>query len=82
MLSGALTSAALGIGRRNPRGTIPGGEAETVHRGGGRYVSVIGTNALFHDPEDRGPNAVDVRVIARFTKAFAVVADALIASGV
>jgi hypothetical protein len=53
ILSDALTTVGLTISRRVPRGTIPGGEAETVHRGGGRYVSVIGSNALFHNPDDR-----------------------------
>lgn len=79
ILSRAMSAGGLAISRRNPRGTIPGGEAETVHRGGGRYVSVIGSNALFHNPADRGPQAVDVVAIARFTNAFAAVADALIA---
>ena len=78
VLSRALTSEGLGIARRNPRGTVPGGEAETVHRGGGRYLSVIGSNALFHNPDDRGANTVDLGVIARFTKAFATVAEALL----
>jgi hypothetical protein len=77
VLNRAMTAEGLGIARRNPRGTVPGGEAETVHRGGGRYVSVIGSNALFHNPADRGPGAVDTRVIARFTKVFTAVAASL-----
>ena len=80
LLSQAMMTVDLGIGRRIPRGTVPGGEAEVVHRGGGRYVSVIGSNALFHNPEDRGVKTVDLNVIARFTKAFAAVAGALSAS--
>jgi hypothetical protein len=79
MLSRAMTLVNLGIERRIPRGTVPGGEAEVVHRGGGRYVSVIGSNALFHNPEDRGPKTVDLNMIARFTKAFAAVAETLVA---
>ena len=47
---------------------------------GGRYVSVIGSNALFHNPEDRGLKTVDLNVIARFTKAFAAVAETLVAN--
>lgn len=78
VLSRAMMSEDLGIARRNPRGTVPGGEAETVHRGGGRYLSVIGSNALFHNPADRGPNSVNLAVIARFTKAFATVAAVLL----
>jgi hypothetical protein len=78
LLAGAMTAADLGIGRRNPRGTVPGGEAEVVHRGGGRYVSVIGSNALFHNSADRGPDVVNVGEIARFVGAFAEVARKLI----
>jgi hypothetical protein len=81
ILNRAMTSENLRIARRNPRGTVPGGEAETVHRGGGRYVSVIGSNALFHNPADRGLNAVDLGVIARFTKVFASVAGTLLSGG-
>src|SRR5262249_48200663 len=67
------------VGRRVARGTVPGGGAEAVHRGGGRYVSVIGRNALFHNPADRGPDAVDVAAIARFVDAFTTVAKKLAA---
>jgi hypothetical protein len=80
LLSRAMESMNLGIARRNPRGTVPGGEAEVVHRGGGRYVSVIGSNALFHNPADLGPDAVDLEEIARFTKVFSAVAERLVAS--
>jgi hypothetical protein len=82
ILSRAMAAGGLAISRRNPRGTVPGGEAETVHRGGGRYVSVIGSNGLFHNPDDRGVETVDLGAIARFTRAFAVVAEALLAERV
>lgn len=77
ILADAIEPAGLAITRRNPRGTVPGGEAEAVHRGGGRYVSVIGRNALFHNPEDRGPQAIDPAAIARFIDAFTAVARSL-----
>jgi hypothetical protein len=77
ILSRAMAEASLGVSRRNPRGAVPGGEAEAVHRGGGRYLSVIGANALFHNPADRGAAAVTVEVVARFTRAFASVAALL-----
>jgi hypothetical protein len=48
-----------------------------VHRGGGRYVSIIGRNALFHNPADRGPEAVDLEAIARFAAAFSAIAKTL-----
>lgn len=69
-LTAALTAAGLAVTRRTPRGTVPGGEAEAVHRGGGRYVSVIGGNGLFHNLGDRGPAAIDPNAIARFSAAF------------
>ena len=73
----AMLAAGVRIDRRVARGTVPGGEAEAVHRGGGRYVSVIGRNALFHNQADRGPDAVDPAAIARFIDIFSVVAKRL-----
>ena len=70
----ALSSVGLTVGRRAPRGVVPGGEAAVVHRGRGRYVSVIGTSGLFHHPDDRGIHTVDVDAIARFVSAFTSVA--------
>jgi hypothetical protein len=72
-----LAAVGLAIDRRVPRGTIPGGEAGVVHRGGGRYMSIIGRNALFHNPADRGPEAVDPSVIARFAAVFTTIAKTL-----
>jgi hypothetical protein len=54
--------------------SIPRGEAEVVYRGGGRYVSIIGRNALFHNPADPGPQAVAPDAIAKFSVAFIAVA--------
>jgi hypothetical protein len=76
-LADTMEAAGLRIDRRVARGTVPGGEAEAVHRGGGRYVSIIGRNALFHNPADRGPDAVDPTVIARFIDIFTTVAKRL-----
>jgi hypothetical protein len=80
MLSRAMTAAGLSVDRRIPRGTVPGGEAEVVHRGGGRYVSIIGRNALFHSPADRGPQAVAPDAIAKFSVAFIAVARMIAAA--
>jgi hypothetical protein len=41
---------------------------------------VIGSNALFHNPADRGSNAVNLGEIARFTKVFSAVAEKLLGS--
>jgi hypothetical protein len=77
MMADAMTKAGLRIDRRLPRGTVPRGEAENVHRGGGRYVSIIGNNDLFHNTGDRGAETVDLKVIERFAGAFAMVATSL-----
>jgi hypothetical protein len=77
VLAKGRTASGLAINRRVPRGTVPGGEAGIVHRGGGRYMSVIGNNALFHNPADRGPAAVDPSVIARFAEVFSAIANSL-----
>jgi len=76
----AMTEAGLAIDCRHPRGAAPRGEAENIHRRGGRYISIIGNNDLFHNASDRGADAVDVKIIERFAKAFAMVAR-LLASG-
>jgi hypothetical protein len=73
----AMTTAGLRIDRRHPRGTAPRGEAENVHRGGGRYISIIGNNDLFHNMSDRGADAVDLKTIERFVAAFTAVATSL-----
>jgi hypothetical protein len=73
----AMTKTGLRIDHRLPRGAVPRGEAENVHRGGGRYVSIIGSNDLFHNESDRGAHAVDVKVIERFASSLAMVATSL-----
>jgi hypothetical protein len=75
----AMVAAGLTIDRRTPRGTIPGGEAEAVHRGGGRYVSAIGRSAWFHNPGDRGNDVVNAGMVARFVDAFTAIAKAMAA---
>ena len=76
-LSDAMTKAGLRVARRAPRSNVPAGEAEAIHRGGGRYVSAIGGNQLFHNLADRGPGAVDPPTIAKFSQAFLDVARSL-----
>ncbi len=71
MMAEAMTEAGLRIDRRHPRGVEPLGEARNIHRGGGRFISIIGKNDLFHSPDDRGPDVVDLDVIERFATAFA-----------
>ena len=77
MLAEAMTHAGLAIDTRLPRGAVPRGEAFNVHRGGGRFISIIGSNDLFHNTSDRGADVIDLDVIERFAGAFAAVATKL-----
>ncbi len=52
-----------------PQGQRPGGEARNIHDLGGSYVSLLGSNAWFHHPDDRWPDTVDVARTARLTEA-------------
>jgi hypothetical protein len=47
------------------------GEAATIAREGGHFVSFIGQNAWFHNARDVWPDAVDVNKVARFARATA-----------
>jgi hypothetical protein len=77
MLAEAMTKAGLRIDDRRPRGAVPRGEAENVHRGGGCYISIIGNNDLFHNTSDRGADTVDLKIIERFAGALAAIAVSL-----
>jgi hypothetical protein len=77
MMAETMVKVGLRIDQRVPRGTVPRGEAENVHRGNGRYISIIGYNDLFHNTSDRGPEAVDLQAIERFAGAFAMIATSL-----
>ena len=61
-------------------GDRPGGEARSIFDGGGRYFSLLGGNGLFHHPDDRWPDAVDVAAVAAFARAFTDIAVELTAA--
>lgn len=48
-----------------PKTQVPSGETRDIHRTGGRYVTLVGSNKLFHLPQDRWPDAVDSPAVAR-----------------
>ena len=77
IMAEAMTTVGLRVDRRLRHGAVPRGEAENVHRGGGRYISIIGDNDLFHNTSDRGPEAVDLKILERFARAFAMVTTSL-----
>jgi hypothetical protein len=51
--------------------TPPSGETRDIHKAGGRYLTLVGTYRLFHLPQDRWPDAVDVPAVARIAAASA-----------
>jgi hypothetical protein len=55
-------------------GQRPFGEARNIYDGGGRYISVLGRNGLFHHPTDTWPDAVDLEKTTRWVAAFADIA--------
>jgi hypothetical protein len=64
-----------------PVSQVPNGETRDIHRLGGRYVTLVGTNPLFHLPRDRWPRAVDVPMIERVAKGTAAMVGALAGQG-
>jgi len=60
-----------------PKDLVPGGETRDIHRAGGHCLAVNGTNKLFHLPQDRWPEAVDVPAITRIAIAAAQIVTAL-----
>jgi len=54
-----------------PKTLVPSGETRDIHRAGGRYLTLVGSNPLFHLPQDRWPYAVDIDVVTRAAAAAA-----------
>ncbi|MFN0124503.1 MAG: hypothetical protein ACKV2V_28720 [Blastocatellia bacterium] len=68
----ALTRTGVTVNDNARRGVIPFGEAGNIHRGGGRYVSLLCPGStLFHHPADRWSAAVNVPAVASYATAFA-----------
>ena len=53
-----------------PPGSRPGGEARNIFDHGGQYVSILGSNRLFHHPSDRYANNVDLPRLRKISDAF------------
>jgi hypothetical protein len=66
-----LAHAAQASGVVAPKTLVPIGETRDVHRAGGRYVTLVGSNPLFHLPDDRWPHAVDADSVTRVAAAAA-----------
>jgi hypothetical protein len=53
---------------------VPTGETKDIHKAGGRYLTLVAppsTSPLFHLPQDRWPDAVDVAAVARVAEGMA-----------
>ena len=62
------------------KSVIPTGETKDIHKAGGRYITLVGppsTSPLFHLPQDRWPDAVDVAAVARIAEGMASAVVAL-----
>ncbi len=66
----AMKNAGVPPDLRTPIESRPRGEAGNIFDGGGRYVSLLGANGLFHHPDDRWPEAVDLDKTVRLIHAF------------
>src|SRR5690242_17476812 len=53
-----------------PKTLVPG-KTRDIHRAGGCYVTLVGSNPLFHLPQDRWPYAVDTDAVTRVAAAAA-----------
>ena len=43
-----------------PVSSRPLGEARNISDGGGQFISLLGSNPLFHHPEDIWPDSIDM----------------------
>ena len=60
-----------------PKTLIPSGETRDIHKKGGRYLTLVGTNPFFHLPQDRWPASVDLAAVVRIAAAAARVVQRL-----
>ena len=74
-----LTQMGVTVNDKGKRGVIPFGEAGNIHRGGGRYLSLLCPGStLFHHPADRWPAAVNKQAVAQYATVFAQIALQLV----
>ena len=74
---GAMAQADALPEDETPPGQRPGGEVRNIYDLNGRYVSLLGTNAWFHHPDDRWPATIDVDATVRLVQAMIAVAAGL-----
>ena len=67
----ALKKEGLAFDHKAEPGSVPRGEAGTLHRGGARYVALVCGTEVFHNTADRWPDAIDVASLAHYAHALA-----------
>lgn len=65
-----LERGGLVPGIETPLENRPLGEARNIFDAEGNFLSLLGNNPLFHHPDDRWPNAVDIATTAKWADAF------------
>ncbi len=65
-----LQANSIRPGAQAEIGDRPLGEARNVFDGGGRYVSILGRNGLFHHPADLWPSAINLDSTSKWVNAF------------
>lgn len=65
LMADALRQAGQPSDQVAPTTSMPFGESRDIHRAGGRYVTLVGSNKLFHLPQDRWPASVNLPAITR-----------------
>lgn len=69
----AMKEQAVSPAREIEPGIRPVGEARNVFDGQGQYLSLLGSNPLFHSPEDRWPQSVNVDLTMRLLAAWTAI---------
>ena len=76
----AMSRALAAVGQDHalaPATLVPSGETRDLHRAGARYITLVGSNKLFHLPQDRLPRAVDTAAVGRAARAASRIVSAL-----
>ena len=73
----ALENAGHPAPGLSPPTQVPFGESRAIHKAGGRYLTFVGSNDLFHLPQDRYPDALDLLAVTRIATAAAHVAGVI-----
>ena len=62
---------------KHPHNVVPGGESREIHLAGGRYISLAGGHATFHQRADRWPDTVNVESVESYATAMSRLATKL-----